>query len=124
MRAGMNKRRLGEDKEQIAAGFLEAAGYEILERNFRCRMGEIDLIAKENGTLIFTEVKYRANHKAGLPEEAVGLRKQKTIGKVALYYLTTRVRRTDVPCRFDVVAIDGDEIRHYQNAFSYAGFYG
>ncbi len=113
----MNKRRLGEDKEQVAADFLEAAGYQILERNFRCRMGEIDLIAKENETLIFTEVKYRASHKAGLPEEAVDFRKQQRICKVALYYLTTRVRRTDVPCRFDVIAIDGGEIRHHRNAF-------
>lgn len=120
----MNKRRLGEDKEQVAADFLEAAGYQILERNFRCRMGEIDLIAKENETLIFTEVKYRASHKAGLPEEAVDFRKRQRICKVALYYLTTHVRRTDVPCRFDVIAIDGGEIRHHRNAFSYEGFYG
>ena len=119
----MNKRKLGEDKEKLAADFLEAAGCRIIERNFRCRMGEIDLIAKENDTFLFAVVKYRANHKAGLPEEAVGPEKQKTIGKVALYYLKTRIRRMDVPCRFDVIAIDGDEIRHHKNAFSYEGAY-
>ena len=120
----MNKRKLGEDKEQLAADYLKAAGYMIIERNFRCRMGEIDLIAKDRDTFVFAEVKFRVNHKAGLPEDAVDYRKQRTIGKVALYYLTTRVRRTDVPCRFDVIAIDGEEIRHHQNAFAYEGFYG
>ncbi|MBQ6442392.1 MAG: YraN family protein [Lachnospiraceae bacterium] len=119
----MNKRKLGEDKEQLAADYLEAAGYEIIERNFRCRMGEIDLIAKDRDTLVFTEVKYRVNHKAGLPEEAVDCKKQRTIGKVALYYLKTRIRRMDAPCRFDVIAIDGEEIRHHINAFSYEGAY-
>ena len=113
----MNKRQLGGDKEELAAAFLQEAGYRIMERNFRCRLGEIDLIAKEGTTLVFVEVKYRANHKAGYPEEAVDQRKQRRIGKVALYYLTTRIRRTDVPCRFDVIAIDGGEIRHHKNAF-------
>jgi len=114
----MNKRKLGEDKEELAAAFLQEAGYTIIARNFRCRQGEIDLIAKEDTILVFTEVKYRATHAAGYPEEAVDQRKQRRIGKVALYYLTTRVGRTDVPCRFDVIAIDGDEIRHHKNAFT------
>lgn len=113
----MNKRKQGEDKEALAAAFLEDAGFHILERNFRCRLGEIDLIAKEASAFVFVEVKYRGTHKAGYPEEAVDQRKQRRIGRVALYYLTTRVRRTDVPCRFDVVAIDGSGIRHHRNAF-------
>lgn len=117
----MNRRRLGTEKEEEAAAFLTAQGYRVLTRNFRCRLGEIDLIAKEEDCLVFVEVKYRSGRGVGLPEEAVDLKKQRTISKVAMYYLMTHVGRTDIPCRFDVVAIDGKEIRLHRNAFPYWG---
>lgn len=117
----MNKRAVGSEKEETAAQFLAAQGYRILERNFRCRTGEIDLIAQDGEYLVFLEVKYRSGNEMGLPEEAVTFQKQRTISRVALYYLTTKRHRTDVPCRFDVVAIAGDKIRLHKNAFSYQG---
>lgn len=117
----MNKRELGSEKEALAADYLIARGFRILERNFRCRIGEIDLIAEEGEYLVFIEVKYRKGRGAGLPEDAVTMKKQRTISRVAMYYLTTRKKRTDLPCRFDVVAIDGEEIRLHRDAFPYCG---
>lgn len=68
----MNKRQIGTLYEEKAARCLQAAGYEILERNYRCRAGEIDLIAKDHDFLVFVEVKYRENASMGTPLEAVG----------------------------------------------------
>ena len=117
-----NKRHLGTEKEELAIQYLKKMGYRILAHSFRCRMGEIDVIAEDEGYLVFIEVKYRRNSaSSGLPEYAVPLKKQRTISRVAMYYLTTRKKRTDIPCRFDVVAIDGEEIRLHKNAFSYIG---
>ena len=75
----LNTRAKGAEYEARAAEFLESRGYEILERNFRCAYGEIDLIARQGSGLIFVEVKYRKNRRAGLPEEAVSLLKQQKI---------------------------------------------
>lgn len=113
----MNKRQLGNDYERAAADYLTGQGYEILVRNFRCRSGEIDLIAREGEYLCFVEVKYRAGHACGSALEAVGYRKQQQILKVAKYYLMKNGMSLDVACRFDVVAIDGKEITLLRNAF-------
>lgn len=113
----MNKRQLGADYEHLAAEYLQALGYEILERNFRCRSGEIDLIAREGEYLCFVEVKYRAGNACGSPLEAVGYRKQMQILKVARYYMMKESMMMDTPCRFDVVAIEGKEIMLLRNAF-------
>lgn len=113
----MNKRKLGADYEQQAAEFLQEQGYEILERNFRCRSGEIDLIAREGEYLCFIEVKYRAGSTCGSPLDAVGGHKQRQILKVAKYYLMKKGMTMDTPCRFDVVAIEGKEITLLRNAF-------
>ncbi len=112
-----NKRQLGSEKEQLAAKYLERAGYEILERNFYTRSGEIDLIARDAGAIVFIEIKYRKNTAAGYPEEAVTRRKQLHILQAARYYLLTHGFGEYTPCRFDVVAITGDEIRLIKNAF-------
>ncbi len=111
-----NRRRLGTNYERAAAYYLEQFGYIVLEYNYRCRMGEIDLIAKDGSCLVFCEVKYRADSRKGSPIEAVGVRKQQTIFRCAMYYLTERGME-DVPCRFDVIGIEGGKVTHIKNAF-------
>ena len=80
---------MGTAYEKMAGEYLKTQGYEILQYNFRCRMGEIDIIAKDHGYLVFIEVKYRRDKSCGHPAEAVTPRKQRTISKVASYYLLT-----------------------------------
>ena len=116
-----NKRSVGTHYENLAVRDLEKKGYIILERNFRCHRDEIDIIAKDGETIVFVEVKYRNSEVKGYPVEAVDYKKQKVISKVALYYLTTRLKTTDVPCRFDVISIFGEKIEHIKNAFEYIG---
>lgn len=117
----MNKRKTGQEQEVKAACFLKTQGCQILERNYRCKKGEIDLIAREGQYLVFVEVKYRSTNESGLPEEAVDLRKQRQISRVAAWYLTEKGLDIYTPCRFDVVAIEGEEIRLYRDAFFYQG---
>ena len=78
----MNQREVGARQESRAAEYLESLGYHILVRNFRCRFGEIDLIAKQDDTYIFIEVKYRTGRSAGDPTSAVDGKKQKKISKM------------------------------------------
>ena len=113
-----NKRVIGGDYERIAGAYLTTQGYEIVEYNFYTRSGEIDLIARHEGYLVFVEVKYRENDKMGHPLEAVSMSKRRTICKCAAYYLKKK-HLYDVPIRFDVVGILGDRIQVLQNAFDY-----
>lgn len=117
----LNQREVGARQESRAAEYLESLGYHILVRNFRCRFGEIDLIAKQDDTYIFIEVKYRTGRTAGDPTSAVDGKKQKKISKTADYYRMLHQIPMDVPCRFDVVAETPEEIRVYANAFYYQG---
>ena len=116
-----NNRRTGTGYERKAGANLESLGYKIVTYNYRCRMGEIDLIARDGEYLVFVEVKYRATGVSGYPEEAVDARKQQTIAKCAMHFLMKQ-GNDDVPCRFDVVAIAGaegqEEITLYQDAFT------
>lgn len=113
-----NNRKVGDTQESKVALELERRGYRILRRNFRCRIGEIDIIALHKGYLVFIEVKYRKNAAAGYAAEAVTFRKQQNICRVADYYIHTHC--TKIPsCRFDVAAVDCEEITVYENAFSY-----
>ena len=90
----MGNRELGRIGEQAAAELLQMEGYEILERNYRCQAGEIDLIARDGRYLVFVEVKYRSDEKAGDPSEAVNWYKQKKICQTASWYLRhSRKRR-------------------------------
>ena len=82
----MNRRKEGAYYENLVAEYLKTQGYEILEKNYRCRIGEIDLIAEKDGYLVFVEVKYRRTGQKGDPAEAVDYRKQKKISKVAEDY--------------------------------------
>lgn len=115
-----NKRRIGTEKEKLAGAYLEKNGYEIIEYNYRCRQGEIDIIAKEGGYLVFCEVKYRSGTKSGTPFEAVDYKKQRTISRCALFYITKK-HLGYLPCRFDVVSITDEEIQVLKNAFDYIG---
>lgn len=113
----MNKRKLGKEFEEMAQTYLIQQGYTILETNFWCRSGEIDLIAREGGYLVFIEVKYRKDTEKGTPLEAVNFRKIKNITRVSRYYLYKNRISEDYPCRFDVVSILGSNITLIQNAF-------
>lgn len=118
----MNKRQIGARQEQFACEWLERRGYRIVERNFRCRSGEIDIVAREGGYLVFVEVKYRSSGESGLPQEAVDRRKQRAISHVALYYLHRFGYQEATPVRFDVVALSGQgtlSAALYQNAFDF-----
>ena len=100
----MTKISLGKKGEDIAESYLKERGFEILQRNFHSRFGEIDLVAIDENTLVFIEVKTRLSDKFGLPEEAVTPAKLKTIDKVSDYY---RSIHRDLPesSRIDVVAV-------------------
>lgn len=113
----MNKRRIGTVYERQAAEYLKSKGYQILENNFRCRIGEIDLIARDGGYLVFAEVKYRSDSFCGNALEAVTVKKQQTIRRVAQFYLLSHHLSEDIPCRFDVVGITGTEITLVKDAF-------
>jgi putative endonuclease len=112
---------LGRTGERLAAEELVRRGYSIIERNFRCRYGEIDLIAEKGDDLVFIEVKTRRGNAYGLPEEAVTPRKQQKIVQVASYYLDLHAC-SERSWRIDVVAVQlsasgrFEEIRVYQHA--------
>ena len=112
-----NKRQTGAAYELKAEEYLLGNGYKILERNFRNRSGEIDLIAKKDGYICFIEVKYRTTSDFGNPLEAVDFRKQNQIRKVAMYYLMKNKLSEWTPCRFDVIAFEGEHLTHVENAF-------
>jgi len=95
---------LGERGERAACGFLKEHGYEILERNYKCKIGEIDVIARRRGRLAFVEIKTRTSVQFGTPQEAVDLRKQEKIFKVAQWYMNEK-QLAGTPIAFDVVAI-------------------
>ncbi len=113
----MNKRQLGMFYEEFAADYLRQQGYEILEQNYRNRQGEIDIIARDEGILCFVEVKYRAGTDHGRAAEAVNRKKQHRISMVARYYLARQGYDEWTPCRFDVLAIEGNEISLIKNAY-------
>ncbi len=117
----MNKRRVGEIYERRAEAFLEERGLRILCRNFRNRYGEIDIVARDGETTVFVEVKYRRDAGKGTPQEAVDYRKQRKICRVSDYYRMMHKMGDFSPVRFDVVAICGEEISWFRNAFDYIG---
>ena len=108
-----------ESLEEVVVHGLQEKGLQIKERNFRCRSGEIDLVAQDGRYLVFIEVKYRKNGKSGSPFSAVGREKQRIISKVAMFYLIAHGYRELPPCRFDVVGIDGENIHWIKNAFDF-----
>ena len=115
----MNKRKTGKEYEEQAVIYLKKYGFLLLEQNFRCRQGEIDIVGIHDGCLVFVEVKYRKDFHAGLPEEAVGSIKQSKICMVSDYYRMQHKEMTDKQVRYDVLAFCGNKITWYQNAFPY-----
>lgn len=100
----LQKKELGVQGEKIAARYLQNRGYQIVERNYRTRLGEIDIIAKQGKCLVFVEVKTRSDTLFGSPLESVTLSKQKQLSKVALEYICKH-NWQDRPARFDVVGV-------------------
>ncbi len=120
----VNRRAVGERFEEIACGYMEERGFRVLERNFRCRQGEVDVVGEDEGYLVFVEVKYRASGVSGSPAEAVTAAKQGKICRVADYYRYRHGIGDDRAVRYDVVAVEGDgRTVWYKNAFFhvYAG---
>jgi putative endonuclease len=120
----LNKRQqFGKESESLAVRHLRKNGYKIMEQNYRNKIGEIDIIAKEKGTLVFVEVKARKTHIFGNPKWAVTPKKQRKISMVALYYLKA-TKQTHVKARFDVVTLssltDNPQIAIIKNAFELA----
>jgi putative endonuclease len=114
------RKTIGARGEEIAAGFLEKQNFRIIQRNFRCRCGEVDIIARDGGTLVFVEVKTRRNASYGLPQLAVTPFKQRQISKAALTYLSKNgLMKEDA--RFDVISVllldSSPVIDHIRNAF-------
>lgn len=95
---------LGAEGERVAKAYLQTKGFRILHENYSTPLGEIDLIAKESGVVVFVEVKARTSGEFGPPQASVTLAKQRQIVKVARLYLQ-RERLAEVACRFDVVAV-------------------
>lgn len=117
----MNTREKGKEYEDLAAAYLEEKGYEILERNFRCRAGEIDLVARQGACLVFVEVKYRKTGGFGEASLAVDRTKQRRLSRAAAVYLLEKGFSPETPCRFDVISVTGEERKHYINAFDFTG---
>lgn len=118
----LNSRQLlGKKGEEIAVKALSGKGYTVLARNYRCRLGEIDIIARDRNALVFIEVKTRRSSNFGTAAAAVTSKKQMQISRVAQYYLLEK-KISHVDARFDVVEINGSgnsyfEVNHIINAF-------
>ncbi|ESQ13529.1 MAG TPA: YraN family protein [Chromatiaceae bacterium] len=109
-------RRIGDAKEALARRFLEGQGLRHVAHNVACRHGEIDLVMRDQHTLIFVEVRYRRSERYGGAAASVDRHKQARLSAAAGYYLQRYP--TDLPCRFDVVAIGADDrIQWIQSAF-------
>lgn len=120
--SGKRNKELGRKGEEAAARFLYRRGYEILERNWTCYAGEADIIALDDGTLVFVEVKTRRDCRHGFPSEAVSKAKREKYEKIALEFLSD-YECSDAQVRFDVISLvvvgrDRALIRHHINAFS------
>ncbi len=111
-----NKKRKGDIGEHIATDYLTHKKYIILENNYRIPSGEIDIIAKDGEYIVFVEVKLRYNLNNGYPREAVHRPKQKSIIRVAQYYIQEK-QLFHHDFRFDVIEILGDKVEHIENAF-------
>lgn len=125
----MSKTRinLGKKGEEMAAFYLQKKGFQILARNYRQKTGEVDIIAMEKQTLVFVEVKTRTNTRFGQPFEAVTLKKQAQLSRIALDYMS-RNKLLDQAARFDVISIlipkdRTAEIEHLRNCFEPASHY-
>jgi putative endonuclease len=118
----LDRKRLGDRGEEAAVAFLERKGMSIVERNWRCDAGEVDIVALDEATLVLVEVKTRKSVRAGTPESAVTPAKQRRYTKLAAAYLQS-AGLCDVSVRFDVITLlvvaeDRALLRHYRAAFA------
>jgi putative endonuclease len=105
----------GQNAENLAAAFLQAKGFTIVEKNFRAKVGEIDIIAKDKDEIIFVEVRARASRDFGGAAASIGGAKRRKLIRAAQLWL--QARGWDGACRFDVVAVDGGKLEHLPAAF-------
>ena len=123
---GLRRQAIGARGEEVARKMLEGKGFRVVEQNYRCKVGEIDLICVKDKLLVFCEVKSRVSLLFGMPAEAVTEKKIRHIRRVATWYLTQKMNiyrlYSDFEMRFDVVEVifvgDEYEINHVENAFS------
>jgi putative endonuclease len=108
---------VGAAAEDRAAEFLRAQGLRLLERNFRCRLGEIDLIMQDGPELVFVEVRSRSHPDYGSAVETIGPRKRQRVVRAAALYLQRHPAAARANCRFDVVAMDGHRLQWIRGAF-------
>jgi len=120
----MTQRKTGFHWESKAMLWLEQQGLSQCQRNFHCRMGELDLIMREQDTLVFVEVKYRSRTDFGSALESISWHKQQRLIRTAEFFLIKNPQFSQLPCRFDVIAIEAnnnepgkEEITWLKNAF-------
>jgi putative endonuclease len=109
----------GRKAEELAASFLQAKGLTIIEKNFRAKVGEIDIVAKDGDEVVFVEVRARASRDFGGAAASVGGAKRRRLIRAAKLWL--QARGWDGACRFDVVALDGGSLEHMPSAFDAGG---
>ena len=119
----MNNRIVGNLGEEEAVKHLKKNGYNIIERNYRLKTGEIDIIATIDDFLVFVEVKLRVSDRFGRPADAVGRNKINKIVKTSLHYMQKN-NSFDKMVRYDVIEISFGEINHIEGAFEYSGRLG
>lgn len=114
----------GKKSERQAEQFLRSRGLTMVKRNFRCKTGEIDLIMRDDTTLVFVEVRHRSNRHFGSGAESVDWHKQQKLIRTASHFLVTHPRYNDCSCRFDVIAVSADDIEPlwYQSAFDSSAY--
>jgi len=113
-------KNLGEYGEDVAVSYLKKRGYKIIKRNFRCVLGEIDIIAKKDSYLVFVEVKTRKQGAEIMPEDSINYEKERRLKKIAEFYINNYCWE-DIECRFDVLSIiigkDEEVINIIEDAF-------
>lgn len=119
-----HNKEMGRRGESAAARYLELRGYDVIDRNWTCPAGEADIVAFDEGTLVFVEVKTRTSLEKGFPSEAVTPEKRARYEKIACWYLREN-DYVDIPVRFDIIAMvvvarDRAVVRHYRDAFNCA----
>ncbi len=100
----IRRRQVGLAGEKAARAYLEENGYQIIEANYQCPLGEIDIVARENKTIVIVEVRTRTSLSFGGPEESITAEKSHRLQRLALYYLKS-VYKHEMPCRIDLVAV-------------------
>jgi putative endonuclease len=120
----MNTKILGQQGEEIAAEYLKKKGYKILERNFKTKWGELDIVAKKNGKIIFVEVKTLRQKGDFAPEDQVNFKKKQQLIKMAQIYLSYKRLSLGIDYQIDIVAIEVDcavevvNVKHFKNAIA------